>query len=103
MTCSQQGVYRPNPLYPTLAKMLYGSAFLTQLLQTSEPKGFKSTIKSPAWVEAMEEEIHALSKNGTWELVPRPSCVDVVRSKWVYRTKFNANGYVDRLKARLAT
>ncbi|GKG41267.1 putative zinc finger, CCHC-type containing protein, partial [Tanacetum coccineum] len=69
------------------------------LLATKEPKGFKSASKHPGWLAAMREEMAAVQKNNMWELVPHPPSSNVVGSKWGYRTKFNSNGSIDRLKA----
>lgn len=49
----------------------------------------------------MEEEISALHKNETWDLVPKPKGVKPISSKWVYKVKRKSNGSVDRYKARL--
>lgn len=49
----------------------------------------------------MLEELDALQKNKTWILVPRESHMNIVGSKWVFKTKLNATGTLDRLKARL--
>jgi hypothetical protein len=49
----------------------------------------------------MELEMKALHENGTWELVPLPPSRKTVSCKWVYTVKFNPNGSVERLKARL--
>lgn len=77
------------------------TGLLAALLATNEPKGFKSTLKHPGWVVAMDDELQALHKNHTWDVVPRPSGVNIVGSKWIYRTKYLSNGSVERLKARL--
>lgn len=59
-------------------------------------------MKSPAWLAAMqEEEMDALHSNGTWDLVPRPPDANIIGSKWVFRTKFRADGSIKRHKARL--
>eukprot|EP00253_Pinus_taeda_P012594 PITA_12594 len=49
----------------------------------------------------MNEEIGAIEKSKTWELVDLPEGKDAIRVKWVYKTKSNAEGKIDRHKARL--
>jgi hypothetical protein len=49
----------------------------------------------------MKIEIDYLSKNHTWDLVPRPQGKNNVKCPWVYRTKFTSEGVVERHKARL--
>ncbi|KAF5462652.1 hypothetical protein F2P56_018640 [Juglans regia] len=77
------------------------SPLLSSLLVVKEPKEFKSATKTPEWLAAMNDEIHALKLNQTWELVQRPPAKNVVGSKWVFRTKYHLDGTIDRLKARL--
>jgi len=64
------------------------------------PKTFRSTFADPNWRAAMEEEHAALLKNHTWDLVPRPQRANVVTGKWVFKHKFNADGSLERYKAR---
>ena len=40
-------------------------------------------------------------ENNTWDLVPPPENKNVIGSKWVYKVKRNADGSVERFKARL--
>ena len=40
----------------------------------------------------MEEEFHLLQKNDTWELVIVPQGRKLVKCKWVFKTKFDADG-----------
>ncbi|CAI7838993.1 unnamed protein product [Closterium sp. NIES-54] len=51
--------------------------------------------------EAMDEEMRSLIEQGTWELVPRPPRVNVMKNRWILNTKFRPDGIVEREKARL--
>ncbi|CAL9216542.1 unnamed protein product, partial [Arabidopsis halleri] len=57
--------------------------------------------KDPYWNNAMKEEHHALIKRRTWDLVPRPPATNIIRSMWLFRHKFDADGKLSRYKARL--
>eukprot|EP00253_Pinus_taeda_P011241 PITA_11241 len=49
----------------------------------------------------MNEEIGAIEKSKTWELVDLPEGKKAIGVKWVYKPKRNAEGKIDRHKARL--
>ena len=49
----------------------------------------------------MDEEIDAIERNETWELTELPLKKHVIGVKWVYKTKYNVEGKIDRHKARL--
>jgi len=49
----------------------------------------------------MTDEYNALIKNKTWELVPRPPDVNIIRSMWIFRHKHKSDGSFERHKARL--
>ena len=49
----------------------------------------------------MEEEMHALAENETWDLVDAPKGVKPIKCRWVYKVKYNTDGSVNRYKARL--
>lgn len=49
----------------------------------------------------MEAEIKAIEENNTWELVKLPEEARVIGVKWIYKTKLNEKGEVDKFKARL--
>ena len=55
----------------------------------------------PLWKEAMDKELATLEEAGTWVTVPRPNGKNVVGSKWVFHIKRNADGSVNKYKARL--
>ncbi|GJU97562.1 ribonuclease H-like domain-containing protein [Tanacetum coccineum] len=65
------------------------------------PRSHLHALRDPHWHKAMVDEYNALISNGTWALVPRPANVNVVRSMWLFRHKYNADGLLSRYKARL--
>ncbi|KAB2596893.1 hypothetical protein D8674_032343 [Pyrus ussuriensis x Pyrus communis] len=75
----------------------HGGVDLSQV----EPATYKSALKSSVWYAAMQDEISALHKQGTWSLVPLPQHKNLVGCKWVFKIKRNADGSIGRYKARL--
>ncbi|CAJ2668996.1 unnamed protein product [Trifolium pratense] len=71
------------------------------LLTSSEPKTVKQALKDPQWYTAMKEEFDALQRNQTWTLVKLPPNRKAIGCKWVFRTKENPDGSINKLKARL--
>uniref|UniRef100_A0A2N9F3K8 Integrase catalytic domain-containing protein n=1 Tax=Fagus sylvatica TaxID=28930 RepID=A0A2N9F3K8_FAGSY len=51
--------------------------------------------------QAMKEELDALLKTGTWDLVDLSAGKSAIGCKWVYKIKTRSDGTVDRYKARL--
>jgi hypothetical protein len=49
----------------------------------------------------MNDEIEAIERNKTWQLTDLPKGVKVIGVKWVYKTKMNEKGEVEKYKARL--
>lgn len=66
-----------------------------------EPAGYEEAATNKKWINAMKEELKMIKKNKTWELVDRPGHKKAIGVKWVYRTKLNPNGSVNKYKARL--
>eukprot|EP00253_Pinus_taeda_P035853 PITA_35853 len=66
-----------------------------------DPIHFEEAIKDRKWIEAMNEEINAIERNKTWDLVELPKGKEVIGVKWIYKTKSNAEGKIERHKARL--
>ncbi|BBG98590.1 Aldolase-type TIM barrel family protein [Prunus dulcis] len=65
------------------------------------PENFAEASKDKAWQKAMEIEMEMIEKNETWELVDRPSDKPVIGVKWVYKTKLNLDGSIQKHKVRL--
>ena len=53
------------------------------------------------WVNAMQDEIASMDHNGVWELVELPTGCKPISCKWVYKTKKDSQGRIERFKARL--
>ncbi|KAG7548326.1 Integrase catalytic core [Arabidopsis suecica] len=77
------------------------SCFFAAPLDDDEPSSYDEAKGVQEWEAAMKEEMSALKKNETWDLVPKPKDVEPVSCKWVYRIKRKADGSIDRFKARL--
>lgn len=70
-------------------------------LSEEDPVRFAEASKEERWMEAMRNEIQAIEKNNTWELVNLPEEAKKIGVKWVFKTKLNEDGNVDKHKARL--
>ncbi|GJV52940.1 ribonuclease H-like domain-containing protein [Tanacetum coccineum] len=90
ITRSQSGIVKP------IERLSLHTSSLSPI-----PKSPFIALKDPNWCNAMYDEYNALVKNGTWILVPRPSDVNLVRSMWLFKHKFHADGTLSRYKARL--
>lgn len=76
-------------------------SFLSQTNSISEPRNYNEVVCQPIWVEAMQNELKALSDNKMWELVDLPKDKKAIGNKWVYKVKLHAYGSLERCKARL--
>jgi hypothetical protein len=61
-------------------------SFVFKLCSVSIPRNLQEALNVPKWRTAMHEEIEALHKNKTWDLVKLP--------KWVFTIKHKADGSV---------
>ncbi|GJS39470.1 RNA-directed DNA polymerase, eukaryota [Tanacetum coccineum] len=65
------------------------------------PKSHFLALKDQNWCNAMYDEYNVLVKNGTWILIPRLIDANMVRSMWLFKHKFHADGTLSHYKARL--
>jgi hypothetical protein len=70
------------------------------LASTGEPSNISEALDDNKWNHAMQEESDALIKNKTWHLVPPSSGKNLIDCNWIYRIKKNADGTIQRYKAR---
>ena len=72
----------------------------------SDPTTYKEAITSPQsnfWIDAMKYEMTSMSQNKVWSLVHFSDGCRPIGCKWVFKTKRDDNGQVERYKARLLT
>ena len=53
------------------------------------------------WQEAMEVETNSMNTNDVWDLEIIPKGAKTVGCKWVYKTKLDSQGNIERYKVRL--
>ena len=99
--CTQTKPY-PVSNYVSYTRMSPEYNRVIQTLMTiSVPKNVQEAISSNEWKKAMNEEMEALEKNGTWEMGPLPVGKKLVGSRWVFTIKYHSDGSVARYKAQL--
>ena len=70
----------------------------------NDPTSFKEAMQSEyssKWLDAMKDEMKSMSTNDVWDLVEIPEGAKTVGCKWVYKTKRDSKGDIERFKARL--
>lgn len=67
-------------------------------LSSPIPHIYCHALTDPNWRQAMLVEYNAFIKNRTWDLVPRPTCTNVISGKWLYSHKFRSDGSLDRYR-----
>jgi Reverse transcriptase (RNA-dependent DNA polymerase) len=76
-------------------------AFLGELDKKVELDSYQEAKEQLIWNITMKDEIKTLEKNKTWTLVPLPKGKKSIGCKWIYKTKYNSDGTIERHKARL--
>ncbi|RVW35272.1 Retrovirus-related Pol polyprotein from transposon TNT 1-94 [Vitis vinifera] len=76
-------------------------AFITSLEDDRIPSNIQEALQQPEWKTAVQEEIQALEKNGTWEISELPEGKRPAGCKWIFTVKHNPDGSINRFKARL--
>jgi hypothetical protein len=69
--------------------------------QIEDPVTYDEAAKCNTWRKAMDNEIQAIERNNTWELTELPTGAKVIGVKWIYKTKVNEKGEIEKHKARL--
>ena len=98
---------RNKKLYPVCNYVSYDRLSLgyrksvQALLTTVIPRNVQDAMSQAEWKTAMDEEMLAIRKNGTWDMGPLPEGKKLVGNRWVYTIKHNSYVSIARYKARL--
>jgi hypothetical protein len=87
--------------YITTDELTEDEAYMVQNVSTGDPLYFEEAVKDEKWRRAMDSEINYIEKNKTWSLSELPTRAKTIGVKWVYKTKYNEHGEIDKHKARL--
>jgi hypothetical protein len=72
--------------------------------KADDPSSYKEAMKdenSSKRFDAMKDEIKSMDINKVWDLVESPNRVKTVGCKWIYKTKCDSKGNIERYKVRL--
>jgi hypothetical protein len=75
-----------------------------EIQMEGDPTSFEEAMRSvhsSEWLEAMKDEMKSMSTNDVWDLEEIPKRAKTVGCKWVYKTKCDSKGNIERYKARL--
>ena len=70
----------------------------------NDPVNIKQAVESSnsqMWINAMNEEMKSMYDNDVWDIVPLPKDKKPVGCKWIFKTKRDSKGNVEKYKARL--
>ena len=81
--------------------MAHHYAYMAKVMEVRGLESYVEVTKDANWRVAMEEEMHALAENETWDFIDALKGVKSIGCRWVYKIKYNADGSVNRYKGRL--
>ena len=106
MGCSQV-IEVPRRVSQRTRKSAIPNDFLLYLHEEGcddDPLTFDQAIncnKAEFWQESMREEMDLMSRNSVWKLVEPNANIKPIGCKWVFKTKRDSNGNIERYKSRL--
>ena len=76
-------------------------AFISNLDKIQVPNNIYEAMEISQWKAASMEQVQALEKNNTWEIIELPQGKRPGGYKWIFTVKHKSDGSLERSKARL--
>jgi hypothetical protein len=77
---------------------------LAMVESIAEPNTFAQAMKTTnaaEWLQAANVEVASMARQGVYKLVPFDRSMKLIRSRWVFKVKLDANNMPTKFKARL--
>ncbi|KAL0446541.1 UNVERIFIED_CONTAM: putative mitochondrial protein [Sesamum latifolium] len=84
--------------------MVYLQESEFNIVAENDPEMFSQAMisrKFNLWYDAMKDEMNSMAFNKIWDLVELPDGFKAIECKWVFKTKKDSLGNIERHKARL--
>ena len=93
-----------DPVVETAPNEVHQGSQVHDIGSVTNPITYEEAVSCPQselWLDAMRDEIQSMRHNGVWELVELPEGHRPIGYKWVYKTKRDHKGKIEKFKARL--
>ncbi|GJR78281.1 putative ribonuclease H-like domain-containing protein [Tanacetum coccineum] len=70
-------------------------------VSTIEPKNIKEAMLDHSWIESMQDELNQFKRLDVWELFECPVGRNIIKVKWIWKNKSDAENTVIQNKSRL--
>jgi len=94
-------------VYPAANQVTYThldsryQGFLSAIENGCDPTSFTEAVQTQKWCDAMNVELQALKRNGTWSFTKLPVGKRAISCKWLFKTKYKSDNTIERHKTRL--
>nr|GEX37118.1 retrovirus-related Pol polyprotein from transposon TNT 1-94 [Tanacetum cinerariifolium] len=70
-------------------------------VSTTKPKNIKEAMLDHSWIESMQDELNQFKRLDVWELIKLPTGINVIKVKWLWKNKTDAENMVIQNKSCL--
>ena len=76
-------------------------SFINSITKSKDPQKYSEAMLDQLWRDAMKENIDSQERTKTWSVCTLPPDKKPIGCKWLYKTKYHADGTEERKKGRL--